>query len=110
MFQAVEIDGVPYWDGGYMGNPALFPFYNAVKTDDILLVQINPIIRRVDAEDGARHQQPDERDHLQRLASGATARGRFRHAPAQARQPEEKGTGVDGYRDLRLHRIDGAES
>src|SRR6056297_496938 len=27
MFQAVEIDGEPYWDGGYMGNPVLFPFY-----------------------------------------------------------------------------------
>ncbi|MEM7709670.1 MAG: patatin-like phospholipase family protein, partial [Pseudomonadota bacterium] len=26
MFKAVEIDGVPYWDGGYMGNPVLFPF------------------------------------------------------------------------------------
>jgi NTE family protein len=25
LFQAVAIDGVPYWDGGYMGNPALFP-------------------------------------------------------------------------------------
>ncbi len=27
LFQAVEIDGVPYWDGGYMGNPALFPLF-----------------------------------------------------------------------------------
>ncbi len=44
MFQAVEIDGVPYWDGGYMGNPVLFPFYRS-KTADILIVQINPIER-----------------------------------------------------------------
>ena len=27
MFQAIEIKGVPYWDGGYMGNPVLFPFF-----------------------------------------------------------------------------------
>ena len=27
LFRAVEIDGVPYWDGGYMGNPAIFPFF-----------------------------------------------------------------------------------
>ena len=46
VFQAVEIDGVPYWDGGYMGNPALFPLFDETMTDDILLVQINPVERR----------------------------------------------------------------
>ncbi|MGH1478029.1 MAG: patatin-like phospholipase family protein [Geminicoccales bacterium] len=46
MFQAVEIDGVPYWDGGYMGNPALFPFYHVEATDDIVIIQINPIERK----------------------------------------------------------------
>lgn len=46
LFQAVEIVGVPYWDGGYMGNPALFPFFNACASSDVLLVQINPIERR----------------------------------------------------------------
>ncbi len=43
LFQAVEIDGEPYWDGGYMGNPALFPFaYNCVSRD-IVIVQVNPL-------------------------------------------------------------------
>ncbi len=46
VFQAVEIDGVPYWDGGYMGNPALFPFFNASRSNDVVVVQINPIERR----------------------------------------------------------------
>jgi NTE family protein len=46
VFQAVEIDGVPYWDGGYMGNPALYPLFYDAKSDDILLVQINPLERR----------------------------------------------------------------
>ncbi|XKH61660.1 hypothetical protein LG290_08155 [Halomonas sediminis] len=36
LFQAVEIDGVPYWDGGYMGNPSLFPFHGATDTNDII--------------------------------------------------------------------------
>lgn len=45
LFQAQEIDGRAYWDGGYMGNPALWPlFYNA-KSRDILIVHINPITR-----------------------------------------------------------------
>ncbi len=29
LFRAVEIDGEPYWDGGYIGNPAIFPFFCA---------------------------------------------------------------------------------
>lgn len=46
LFQAVEIDGVPYWDGGYMGNPVLFPFFYHCDSSDIVLVQINPMERR----------------------------------------------------------------
>jgi NTE family protein len=43
LFQAVEIDGEPYWDGGYMGNPALRPFIYRCATRDVLIVQINPL-------------------------------------------------------------------
>src|SRR6266851_9940649 len=32
VFQAVEIDGIPYWDGGYMGNPAIFPFFRTADS------------------------------------------------------------------------------
>ena len=46
MFHAVEIEGVPYWDGGYMGNPVLFPFYGECESDDIVIVQINPVERK----------------------------------------------------------------
>jgi NTE family protein len=42
IFPAVEINGVPYWDGGFMGNPALHPFFYECGSADILLVQINP--------------------------------------------------------------------
>jgi NTE family protein len=45
MFQAVEIDGEHYWDGGYMGNPALFPLIYNCGSDDIVIVQINPMKR-----------------------------------------------------------------
>lgn len=46
IFQAVVIDGVPYWDGGYMGNPSLFPFHHQADAADIVVVQINPIERK----------------------------------------------------------------
>jgi NTE family protein len=45
LFQAVEIDGVPYWDGGFTGNPALWPLFENCASDDVVLVQINPIRR-----------------------------------------------------------------
>jgi len=45
VFQAVPIDGKHYWDGGYSGNPALFPLYEPEFPDDILLVAINPFTR-----------------------------------------------------------------
>jgi NTE family protein len=45
LFQAVQIGNSFYWDGGYMGNPSLYPiFYNA-ECRDILIVHVNPIIR-----------------------------------------------------------------
>src|ERR1700736_2330769 len=42
MFQAIEIDGDPYWDGGYAGNPTLTPLVRESDAHDIILVQINP--------------------------------------------------------------------
>jgi NTE family protein len=46
IYQAVMIDETPYWDGGYMGNPALFPLYNACESRDVVIVQVNPIYRK----------------------------------------------------------------
>src|SRR4029077_12132403 len=45
LFRAVEIDGVPYWDGGYSGNPVLGPFLPHNETRDGLVTQINPLSR-----------------------------------------------------------------
>ncbi|GLK82045.1 patatin-like phospholipase family protein [Ancylobacter defluvii] len=109
MFQAVEIDGVPYWDGGFMGNPAMFPFYDAVKTDDILLIQINPIIRR-ETPKTAR----DIQNRMNEITFNASLLAQLRAAEFVTRLLSEgrlshKGDGIDGYRNLRMHRIDGAE-
>ncbi|MGA7116217.1 MAG: patatin-like phospholipase family protein [Hyphomicrobium sp.] len=45
MFQAVYIDGEPYWDGGYSGNPTIAPLVRECDSHDTFLVQINPIFR-----------------------------------------------------------------
>ena len=45
LFQAVEIDGEAYWDGGYMGNPAIYPLIYNCDSRDVVLVHINPMMR-----------------------------------------------------------------
>ena len=45
VFQAIEINGDHYWDGGYMGNPALFPLFDSCESRDIVVVHVNPIQR-----------------------------------------------------------------
>jgi NTE family protein len=46
LFQAVEIDGDPYWDGGYMGNPCIYPLIYECESTDVLIVHINPLERK----------------------------------------------------------------
>jgi NTE family protein len=45
VFQAVIIDGDAYWDGGFMGNPAIFPLIYGCTSPDVVIVQVNPITR-----------------------------------------------------------------
>jgi NTE family protein len=43
VFQAIEIDGEHYWDGGYMGNPPFFPIIYNCSSADVVLIMVNPI-------------------------------------------------------------------
>ena len=45
LFHAVEIDGEPYWDGGYSGNPTITPLVRDCDSQDTLLVAVNPVER-----------------------------------------------------------------
>ena len=45
LFQAVEIDGDSYWDGGYSGNPTMTPLVRELESEDTILVPINPVER-----------------------------------------------------------------
>lgn len=59
LFRAVEIDDPAtgrreaYWDGGYTGNPALFPLFDKSLPDDVLIVNINPLYREDLPDDSA---------------------------------------------------------
>jgi len=45
LFKAIEIDGEHYWDGGYLGNPAIHPLINECASSDVVIIQINPLQR-----------------------------------------------------------------
>lgn len=47
LFKAVDIGSEAYWDGGYMGNPPIFPLYRTTTTEDVIIVQLNPVRREV---------------------------------------------------------------
>ncbi len=101
VFQAVEIDGVPYWDGGYTGNPALFPlFYNTI-TDDILLVQINPIVRKATPRTAREIQ-----DRLTEISFNAPLLAELRAVDFVARLIDEGKLSRDEYKRVLMHRID----
>jgi len=105
IFQAVEINGVPYWDGGYGGNPAIYPFFKANETDDVLLVQINPVIRE---------QTPKTANEIQNRIDEITFNaGLLREFRAIAFIKELIAAGRlphGEFRDIRMHRIDADEA
>lgn len=43
LFPAVEIDGEPYWDGGFVANPAIYPLMRHAESSEVVIVQVNPI-------------------------------------------------------------------
>jgi len=45
LFKAVEVDGEHYWDGGYMGNPSIYPLIQTCHSKDVVIIQINPLQR-----------------------------------------------------------------
>ena len=102
VFQAVEIDGEPYWDGGYTGNPALFPLFYETRTDDILLVQINPVERR---------ETPRTTrailDRLNEITFNANLLRELRAVAFVSRLIAEGRLSGDKYKNVRLHRVDG---
>jgi NTE family protein len=104
LFRAVEIDGVPYWDGGYLGNPVIFPFFRTTDSEDVLVVQINPL---------ARHSVPTSAQEIMNRVNEITFNSslldEFRAIEFvgrlidQRRLPRGKGPGQ--YRRINVHRI-----
>jgi len=100
LFHAVEIDGVPYWDGGYMGNPAILPFLHATDAEDLLVVQINPTMRKT-----MPRTSPQIIDRLNEITFNSALISEFR-AMDFVNQLIDDGRLPHHYRRLNIHRID----
>ncbi|MEM9724579.1 MAG: patatin-like phospholipase family protein [Pseudomonadota bacterium] len=100
LYQAVEIDGEAYWDGGYMGNPPLLPLVEATPARDVILVLINPFRRDELPRTGAEIQ-----NRLNEITFNAGLINELRGLGHVVRLVDGAGFDKGAYRDGRLHRI-----
>lgn len=102
LFKAVEIDGTPYWDGGYTGNPALFPLFYKTACPDILIIQINPAERVATPRSAAEIQ-----DRLNEITFNAALMSELRAIHFVDRLMDQGLLPADRYRRNFIHRVDG---
>jgi len=104
LFRAVEIDGVPYWDGGYLGNPVIFPFFGTTTTEDVLVVQINPLVRQATPTSAS-----EIVNRINEITFNSSLIAEYRAIDFVARLIDQgrlpRGTGAGQYRRINVHRI-----
>ncbi len=103
LFQAVEIEGDAYWDGGYMGNPVIWPLIYHAANADVVLVQINPLER------GGVPRTPQEiNDRIDEIAFNSSLIHEMRAISFVQRLLEHdalKEPFASRYRNMRIHMI-----
>ncbi len=105
VFQAVEIEGEHYWDGGYSGNPAIHPLIYQCESRDIVLVQINPIKR-----DKLPTTAGDIMDRLNEITFNSALIAEMRAIDFVKRLLADGRLDPTRYKDVLMHRIDGGET
>lgn len=102
LFHAVEIEGEHYWDGGYSGNPALYPLIYETACSDMLLVQINPVEHK-DLPNTA----SEILERMNEVTFNAGLLGELRAIDFVRRLLAEGRLDAARYKSILLHRIDG---
>jgi NTE family protein len=104
LFRPVEIDGEAYWDGGYIGNPALYPLVDDRVCRDIVIVQINPM-RRDTLPGTAR----EIMNRVNEITFNAALVKELRTLHLLHQLIELEGLESERYRDVRVHIIHAAD-
>lgn len=99
-FPAVEIDGEAYWDGGYSGNPALYPLVDDCAAQDLVVVQINPLTRQR-LPNTAR----DITNRINEITFNTSLIKELRSIQLLQQLIEAQGAELEQYRAMRLHLI-----
>ena len=100
MYEAVTIDGEPYWDGGYTGNPALYPLVEDQGCRDLVVVQINPLVRETLPLGGR-----DILNRINEITFNSSLIKELRSIHLLQQLIEAEGLDLESYRAMRLHLI-----
>ena len=100
MFKAVQIDGEAYWDGGYIGNPALYPLVDDRACRDIVIVQINPMARQELPRTGR-----EIINRVNEITFNASLFKELRAIQLLHQLIDAEGLELERYRDMRIHLI-----
>lgn len=100
MFQAVQVNGEYYWDGGYMGNPAIWPLIYHSRSEDVVLVQINPI-----HNDKIPKTAPEIINRLNEITFNSSLIAEMRAIDFVSRLIHRNKLSEEQYKDMRMHLI-----
>ena len=100
LFQAVQIDGEDWWDGGYSGNPALWPLIYETEEADLVLVKIQPLVRPRTPRSAI-----EIAERASEISFNAALVGEVRAIAFVKRLLQEERVERGRYKDLRLHLI-----
>ena len=101
LFQAVEIDGAHYWDGGYIGNPSVYPLIHNTDCDDLVIIQVNPINRP-----GVPRTSREILNRINEISFNATLMREMRSVATVTKMIEDGSVNLPHYRRLRVHAIE----
>ena len=102
LYKAVEVEGEYYWDGGFSGNPALYPLIYQTACADMLLVQINPVQQTTLPSTAA-----EIAERVNEVTFNASLLGELRAIDFVRRLLAEGKLDPKRYKNVLLHRIDG---
>lgn len=100
IFKAVEIDGEAYWDGGFMGNPPLFPLIYRGASRDIVIVHINPLTRPDVPRSG-----PEIFDRMNEISFNSSLMREMRAIAFVTRLLDEGALDANRYARMLIHSI-----
>lgn len=100
LFHAIIIDNEPYWDGGYMGNPTVWPLTYFTNSSDVILVQINPLFRQ-----GTPQHSYEIMNRLNEINFNSSLIAEMRAIHFVSKLLKEGKLDPKDYKDLKIHLI-----